>query len=460
MTGAAGVAAAATIAGAPHFQKVKAANNQVQFAVIGTGGRGQYHLEHLNKIDSGRCVAACDIYEPNLKKAISVSRDKPQGFKDYREVLSRQDVEAVIIATPLYAHFPVTRDALLAGKHVFCEKSLVFKPDEVHALRALAHERDKQILQVGLQRRYSQFYQAAYDMVRKGLLGDVMHIHGQWHRNPGWTMKKFPERQRELNWRLFREYSGGLVAELASHQIDVADRMFGATPEFVTGVGDINYMRDGRDVYDNIQLIFRYPRGQKLVYTSICTNKHLPLFQSQRTEFGELIMGTQGTIHITVGTDNEPAAGIWFYEPPAQPAQAQAAGKQKEKEKEKEKAINATATLASTGKGARPLPILLSKDTITNNDSFLDRELKFARRWLYSKGIMLPEEDRNPVDIQLERFFESCRNGKKPVADLEIGLHDSVAVILANLSMDEGRRVYFNEIEKMGRVPEAKTRKG
>ena len=444
------IAAVTSISGAPFIQKARAASNQVPYAVIGTGGRGQYHLEHANKIDSGRCVAVCDIFEPNLKKAMSIARDKPQGFKDYREVLSRKDVDAVIIATPLYAHFPVTRDALLAGKNVFCEKSLVFKPEEVHALRALAAERGKQVLQVGLQRRYSQFYQAAQDMVKKGLLGDVMHMTGQWHRNPGWTMKKYPERQKEMNWRLFREYSGGLVAELASHQIDVADRMFGATPEFVSGVGDINYMRDGRDVYDNIHLIFKYPKGQKLIYTSISTNKHLPLFQSQRTEFGEMICGTNGTIHITVGTDNEPAAGVWFYEPKAQPEQPKPGEKAKEKDKSKD-VVLATATLTSTGKGARPLPILLSKDTITTNDSFLEREMKFARRWLYSKGVMLPEEERNPVDIQLESFFDCCRNGRKPNADLEVGLQDSIAVMLANLSMDEGRRVYFNEIEKMGK---------
>ena len=70
-----------------------------------------------------------------------------------------KDVEAVFVTVPLFVHFPVTRDALKAGKHVFCEKCLVFKPDEVHALRTLAVEHPKQMLQTGLQRRYSYFYQ-------------------------------------------------------------------------------------------------------------------------------------------------------------------------------------------------------------------------------------------------------------------------------------------------------------
>lgn len=451
---AAGVAAAATrLEGAPAIQTVKAANNVVQYGVIGTGGRGQYLIRHMNALDGCRCVAVCDIYQPNMEAAIKASRDKPKGYLDYRELLARTDVDAVIIAVPLYLHFPVTRDALLAGKHVFCEKSLVFKPEEVHALRALAKERPKQVLQVGLQRRYSKFYQTAKQMIEKGVLGKVTHIYAQWHRNPGWRMRQAPDpkRQREWNWRLFREFSGGLTAELGSHQIDVATWMFGTEPEFVVGVGSLDTMKDGRDVYDNIQLIFNYPGGRKLMYSSISTNKHLPIFQGTRTEFGEIIMGTEGTIEITVGTDEEPALGLWYYEP-GPPKVEKAAGV-------KEKPVIAGATLAATGRGQIGLPLLFERDQITGRESFLARELKYARLWLYKRGIMVPEEDRNPVDVQMDDFFECCRTGKRPRADLEVGLADSTAVILANLAMDEGRRVYFSEIEKMGRAPEPKARK-
>ncbi len=133
----------------------------------------------------------------------------------------------------------------------------------VHQLRKLAHERPKQILQVGLQRRYSQFYQTAKQAIDKGMIAQVTHINTQWNRNPGWTMKPDPVRQRALNWRLFREYSGGLTAELGSHQIDVADWIYGSSPEYVTSVGGLDVRKDGRDVYDNIQLIYKYPKGQK-----------------------------------------------------------------------------------------------------------------------------------------------------------------------------------------------------
>jgi hypothetical protein len=137
---------------------------------------------------------------------------------------------------------------------------------------------------------------------------------------------------------------------------------------------------------------------------------------------------------------------LWYYEPGPK---VEAPGAKKEK------AAAATASLLSTGKGGRPLPILLSKDQLTENDSFLAKEMKYARRWLYTKGVMTPEEPRNPVDTQLDAFLESVRTGKKPLADLEIGLGDSTSVILANLAMDEGRRVYFEEMQKMGRSPAA-----
>jgi predicted dehydrogenase len=442
--GAVTVAAAASRLAAPAIRKVKAANNQVTYGIIGTGSRGQYLLRHLSKIDSGRCVAVCDIYEPNLKKGAAAIGNNPAMYADYREVLNRKDIDAILVVVPLYEHFPITRDALLAGKHVFCEKSLVFKPEEVHALRKLVNERPKQILQVGLQRRYSEFYQATKQMIDKGVLGTVTNVNAQWNRNPGWTMKPFPTRQREMNWRLFREFSGGLTAELGSHQVDVADWMFGAKPEYVTGVGGLDFRKDGRDVNDNIQLILRYPKGRTMMYQAVSTNRHLDMFGGTRTEFGEMIMGTEGTIEITVGLDTEPAIALWFYEPgPAKPAPATG----------QEKATVASASLTTLAAGRRGVPLLLPRDTVTDKDSFLARELKYARRWMYSKGVMLPQEPRNPVDTQLDAFFDATRTLKKPAADLEIGLADSTMVILSNLAIDEGRRVYFSEIEKMGLEP-------
>ena len=444
----AAVSAAQTIEGAPAIQTVRAANSQVQYGMIGTGSRGSYLLKHLKSIDNGRCVALCDIQPQNLDHGVQTIGNKPKTFKDYRELLVQNDVDAVFVTVPLFLHFPITKDALTAGKHVFCEKCLVFKPEEVHALRALAGQYPKQTLQTGLQRRYSYFYQTVKSMVDKGILGNVHHIHAQWHRNminkPSslWTMKPGGE-SNIANWRLYRSMSGGLTAELTSHQVDVADWMFGSSPEFVMGLGSLDLLNDGRDVYDNIQLIYKYPKGQKLTYSSISTNQHLPYFNAQRPEMGEIIMGTDGTIQITVGEDVHPAIAWWYREP----ARVTTVTKAEEKKKE---AFVAGATMVASGGAGGPIPIMTSDLEFSGKEGFLDREVKFARRWLTSKGVMLQEEGRNPVDTELESFFQNCRDGKRPLADLETGLADSVAVILSNQAMDEGRKVYFNEIDKMG----------
>ena len=440
------VAAALPTAAAPFIQKVRAANEQIQYGFIGTGSRGNYLLKHLHETDLGRCVAVCDNYEPNLKKGIATAGNNPAAYVDYRELLARKDIDAVLIAVPLYEHYMITRDSLQAGKHVFCEKSLVHKAEQVHELRTLVAQHPNQVMQVGLQRRYSQFYATAKQMIDQGVLGNVTHIRGQWHRNSDQRRPvPDPSLERKINWRMYREYAGGNTAELASHQIDVADWMFGTPPEYVIGVGGIDTYKDGRDVYDNIQLIYVYPRGRKLLYSSISTNSHLDLLQAQRQEFGEVIMGTAGTIEITIGDDNHPATALWYREP--KPISAPDV----KKATNKKDTFQAGATM-TTAAAARGIPLLLPKDSAAASDSFLTREAKFGRRWLYSKGIMVPEEDRNPVTVSLEDFFLCCKDPvhRKPKANLEVGLNDSTAVILSNLAMDEHRRVDFSEMQTLG----------
>ena len=111
--------------------------------------------------------------------------------------------------------------------------------------------------------------------------------------------------------------------------------------------------------------------------------------------------------------------------------------------------------MVASGGANGPIPIMTTDLDFQQGESFLSREAKFARRWLTAKGILVQEEARNPVDTELESFFNSCRQGKRPLADLEIGLADSVAVILSNLAMDENRRVSYSEMDTMG-LPDQK----
>ena len=122
-------AGAAAVVAAPFIQTVKAANDQVQYGMIGTGSRGSYLLKHLKEIDTGRCVALCDIQPKQLDHGVETIGNNPAKYTDYREMLNRKDLDAVFVVTPLFTHFGITRDVLQSGRHVFCEKCLVFKPD-------------------------------------------------------------------------------------------------------------------------------------------------------------------------------------------------------------------------------------------------------------------------------------------------------------------------------------------
>jgi hypothetical protein len=236
--------------------------------------------------------------------------------------------------------------------------------------------------------------------------------------------------------------------------VDVADWMFGSTPEFVMGLGSLDTLKDGRDVYDNVQLIYRYPKGQKLTYSSISLNQFCPYFNGSRAEMAEVIMGTDGTVEITVGGD-DPDAGkfqapiAWWYPEPPKDTTVTAAAKNAP-------AAVAGATMMTTGGNVRPIPLMTSDLTFTGKESFFGREAKFARRYLTAKGVLAQEEPNNPVDTELKSFFQCCRDGSMPRAHIEIGMNDAVAVMLSNLCMDEGRKVYFDEIEKMGVTPAAK----
>ena len=197
---------------------------------------------------------------------------------------------------------------------------------------------------------------------------------------------------------------------------------------------------DGRDAYNNIQLIFICPKSQKLMYSAITTNQHLPILCSTRPEFGIVIMGIAGAVERTLGSDNALPTVLWYREPVLSLVSS---GTQNTETK-----AGATFALAGPQKG---IPIITPTTQVDwKNDPFLTRESKLARRWLYSKGIMTPEEDRHPVDTELASFLNNARTGAHPKADVEVGLADSTAVMLSNLCMEENRRVSFKEIDQMG----------
>jgi predicted dehydrogenase len=410
------------LAGAPAILSLPSPNNVVNYGMIGTGTEGCTLLSFLTTIAEGRCIATCDIYPPNLKKGVETIGSYPDTYPDdYRRMLDRRDMDAVLICTPLSLHAQMVIDALNAGKHVFVEKTMYFKEEEGEQIRKAAEANSKQVLQIGLQRRSSVLYKVGMAMIRKGALGKVMFVRAQWHRNNNWRRPVAEAKyERLINWRMYKEYSGGLMAELASHQIDVANWAFGAEPLSVVATGGIDYWKDGRETCDNIEAIFEYPEGKKLLYSSILYNAHF--------EFNEQIMGDQGTLIITVGN------GMYFHEPVHKATTGPA---------RENWWAGATVTEQAEQQGIPIFP----EQTGPGRGGFLDREFLHAKRWLASMSIYEYEEAHEPRWSELLNFMLSIRDGKPVVVPLETGVSDALGVIYGNRSIETKQKVFWPQKE-------------
>lgn len=273
------------------------AKEKVRIGFIGTGSRGQYHLNNMKEIPNADVVALCDNYEPNLKAASAIY-PKAKTFDDYRRVLEMPEVQAVMIAVPLYEHARLTIDALQAGKHVFCEKSMSTTPQGCLDMYN-AFKQSGKVMFIGQQRLYDPKYIRAMEMIHSGVIGEIGAVRAYWFRNNDWRRPvPSPDLERKINWRLYKEYSGGLMTELATHQLQVGNWALKMIPETVMGSGDIVYWKDGREVYDNVSLIYRYPNGVKMNYESVISNKFYGL--------EEELLGSKGTM--------EPEKGKYYFE--------------------------------------------------------------------------------------------------------------------------------------------------
>lgn len=296
------------VSGMPWMRELTAQGAQgvVKLGIIGVGSRGQYLLSILNMIPDMEIIAYCDNYEPNFKKAKSMIHANARGYYDYKMMLEKEELDGVVIATPLFEHARITIDALNAGIHVFCEKAMAMTYDDCNAM-VEAHLLNDRILHIGHQRLYSIKYQQALKDIRDGHIGKVTQIRAYWHRNNDWRRDvPSPDLERKINWRLYNEYSLGLMTELASHQIQVANWVLNERPESVWGCGSINHWKDGREVYDNVNLVYKYPGGTHFTYDSMTSNKKYGL--------EEQILGPDGTMELESGLKYEefpkPAPGM------------------------------------------------------------------------------------------------------------------------------------------------------
>lgn len=283
---------AARSAPAPEAEAPRAADAPVRIGVIGPGSRGKELIRQLLHVPGVQITAVCDVYEPRFAEVNAlVGRDVP-GTKDYRELLQRNDLDAIYIATPLAFHCEHVIAALRSRRPVYGEKALAFTPEQC---QQVLHEATQpgRLYQVGHEYRYASWVQEAIRKIQAGAIGEPTHVYAYWHRNNSWRRPvPNPSLEHLINWRLYRETSGGLVTELGSHQIDIANWVFGSLPTRVTGTTSIVKYHDGRTVGDNVQAVFNYSGGRRLLFSSLTDNAKVG---------NELwIYGTEGSIQITI----------------------------------------------------------------------------------------------------------------------------------------------------------------
>lgn len=410
---------AALLAGAPWLSSCtpgrlkEISGQQARIALIGTGSRGQYHIHNLQLIPHARIVALCDSYEPNLQAAAELCPGA-KLYRDYRKLLEDKEIDGVIISTPLGSHAAITLDALSAGKHVFCEKAMARTLDECKAVYD-AYQKSDKVLYFCMQRMFDEKYLQGMKLLHEGLIGEIVGMRCHWFRNADWRREvPSPELERQINWRLYKEHSGGLMTELACHQIEVCNLAVGRIPQSISGMGDIVYWKDGREVYDAVNVIYRYADGRKINYESLISNK----FNGMEDQ----ILGKKGTMEL--------AKGVYYLE-----EDNSRSGIECLIDSMKEKVLS---SVPLAGPSWRPevkgqyIPHNIIEGKISVNG-----------------GQNMIGVDNDGSDVILSAFCSACITGEKAVNVVEEAYCATVLCLLGNKAMEEQRTILFPEYYKI-----------
>lgn len=254
----------------------------LRIAVIGAGGMGLADANTAITVPGVKLIAACDLYDGRLNDAKKIYGSDIFVTKDYREILQRKDIDAVIVATPDHWHKDISVDAMNAGKAVYCEKPMVHDITEGAAVIE-AQQKNKVVFQVGSQGLSSLGNEKAKELLAAGAIGQLNYAEGFWARNsPGgaWQYaipadssdktvdwKKFlhnyPDRpfdsKRFFRWRCYKDYGTGVSGDLFVHLFSSLHFITNSKgPQKIMAMGGLRYWKDGREVPDVLMGMFDY----------------------------------------------------------------------------------------------------------------------------------------------------------------------------------------------------------
>lgn len=404
--------------GAPRL-KAGGPNDQVTLGFIGTGIRGTQLLMDFARIPGVRVLAACDVYDGHLARAKEIVPNELATTRDYHAILGRDDLDAVVIATPDHWHRQMTLDALAAGKNVYVEKPLTWSIEQGREVVAATRKSGK-LLQVGSGAKTSTLTAKAREIVQSGVLGKVNMVRMENNRNSAegawvypvppdaspatidWARFLGPAPKRAFNadvffrWRCWWEYSGGVATDLFVHLLSQLHEIMDVTaPKSVVSQGGIFRWDDGRTVPDYMESIYEYPKD---FLASMYVN-----LGNSRSYSGTVIAGSEGTLMLGVRSGQGPMRMMLYPEPT--PASAQRYGS------------------IAWPKGLREAYLAADKP-----------------------GERKPEKEI-PVErgpSHYEHFVLSLRNGTPSKETAEEGHSAAAAAHLANIAYRKGRRVLWD----------------
>jgi len=255
----------AAAVGSAALLSAQSPNDTVRVAFIGVGNRGSFLLRHMLKVPGIKVVAICDIDPERLKAAVVAARaagHSPEGVSEYRKLIDRKDVDAVVIATPVDLHKEMAVAALELGKNVYAEKPMAMTPEDCRIVTNAAASA-KGIFQAGFQLRHDPNRAASMRFIKQGGMGKVLFLQGYRHTN---------DLPRQTLWYFDRTRSGDNIVEQACHIIDLMVWAAGTHPLRAFGSGGVNLYKDvppGRTTMDNYSVIYEFPDDVRFVFSHI-----------------------------------------------------------------------------------------------------------------------------------------------------------------------------------------------
>jgi predicted dehydrogenase len=299
-------------------QRVLGANDRIRIGLIGTGGRCMYLAQLLKTLPANEILATSDAYEPRRIEAAEKMGPPARPVSDYREILDRSDIDAVVIGAPDHWHVPMTLDAVSAGKDVYVEKPVTHNVSEGDKLIA-AVEKSKRVVATGTQQRSWDHYILARQLVQAGRLGQITLAETYWYQNyirPSWQQaevdpsrldwKKFlgsaPDQPFEpvkfLRWRFFWDFGGGIFTDLMTHWIDVVQWFLDSPlPDAVQASG-ATYALHQWQCPDTVNASIQFPQRFTSVYNGTMV--------SSLEDGGIVFRGSDGVMKLT-------REGFWLY---------------------------------------------------------------------------------------------------------------------------------------------------